>query len=226
MIMASYISSGELLYTVIVPVYNEAENVRKFMLTLRKHAKDILVVDDGSSDGSAGIAKSTGVRVIEHGSNMGKGAAVLTGIKAAKTEDIILIDGDGQFSPSEIPLFIKKLKECDLVLGNRFHEGLEMPFHRLVANKLLKFLLSRNFGAGDPLIGFRALKRSKFLELHEKGFEHDLEMIFLAREKGLKVCEVPVSVTYKIKKSSSLSGVMKKFFYYAKLLYYALRRAY
>lgn len=226
MIMVSYISSGELLYTAIVPVYNEAENVRKFMLVLRKHAEDILAVDDGSSDGSAEIVKSTGVRVIRHSSNMGKGAAVLTGIKAARTEDIILIDGDGQFSPSEIPLFTEKLKECDLVLGNRFHEGLEMPFHRLVANKLLKFLLSRTLGINDPLIGFRALKRSKFLKLHENGFEHDLEMIFLAREKGLKVCEVPVSVSYKIKKSSSPAGVMRKFFYYAKLLYYALRRAY
>jgi len=214
------------LYTVVVPVYNEAENLQKFLTTLKKYTKEILIVDDGSTDGSAEVAKSAGMHVIMHNSNMGKGAAVITGIKAAKNEDIILIDGDGQFSPVEIPLFVKKLKECDLVLGNRFHEGLDMPFYRLVANKLLKFLLSRTLDVNDPLIGFRALKRSKFLKLHENGFEHDLEMIFLAREKCSKVCEVPVSVSYKIKKSSSLAGVIKKIFYYAKLLYYALRRAY
>lgn len=211
------------LYTVVVPVYNEAEDLERFLKDLRRYARNIIVVDDGSTDRTAEIAQSLGVHVFSHPCNRGKGAAVMTGLRKAKTEDVILIDGDGQFFPIEITAFVKKLKECDLVLGNRFKEGLQMPFHRLVANKLLKLLLP-GINVSDPLTGFRALKRSKFLNLRENGFEHDLEMILLARRRNLKICEVPVSVTYKTGKKPSFTGLIRKISAYTRLVLYSIKR--
>jgi glycosyltransferase involved in cell wall biosynthesis len=212
------------MYTVIVPIYNEACNIKKFLLELKKYTKSILVVDDGSTDGSAEIARSLEVRVLQHSHNIGKGAAVLTGLRNARTEFVILIDGDGQFSPSEISLFSKRINECDLILGNRFHKDLEMPLHRFLANKLLKLSLPAYISVEDPLVGFRALRRSKFLDMKEKGFEQDIEMIISAIRKDLKVCEVPVSVTYKVRKSNSIKHTTGKMTTFAKLLLYALKQ--
>ena len=224
MIMDSSIYLGDTVYTVVVPVHNEAPDLEKFLLELKKYAKNILVVDDGSNDGSAEIAKSLKIRVLQHSHNMGKGAAVLTGLRNARTEFIILIDGDGQFSPSEIPLFIKKINKYDLILGSRFHKGLEMPLHRFLANKLLRLFLPAYISVEDPLTGFRALRRSKFLDMREKGFENDIEMIISARRKGLKVSEVPVSVTYKVRKSNSINHIKGKITAFAKLLPYAIKQ--
>ncbi|NYZ78540.1 glycosyltransferase family 2 protein [Candidatus Micrarchaeota archaeon] len=211
------------MFTVIVPAYNEEKNLGEFLGKLTKKAKCIIVVDDGSTDKTYSIAKKFKVRVIRHKSNMGKSQAVATGIKTAKTEDLVLIDGDDQLSPDYIPAFVDELKRCDLVIGNRFLAGVKFPFHRLLANFLMAKLVSLRISeVGDPLNGLRAFRRSKFTDLGGDGFKADLEMLFKAKKKGLRICELPVSADYSIQKQLNLADYVTKGFRYFQILLQAI----
>lgn len=207
------------MFTVVVPAYNEEENIGKFLKELTKKAKNIIVVDDGSTDGTYSIAKKFKVKLIRHRCNMGKSQAVITGIKAARSDAVVLIDGDNQLSPRYIPDFVKKLEECDLVIGNRFLKSSQMPLHRLIANLTMAKLVSMKIPeAGDPLNGLRALRKSKFKGLESEGFGIDLEMLFMAKRKNLTICQLPVTADYSIQKGMSLPDYAKKTFRYAQLL--------
>lgn len=211
------------MFTVIVPAYNEEKNLGKFLERLTKKAKRIIVVDDGSTDKTYSIAKKFKVRVIKHYKNMGKSQAVATGIKAARTEYLVLIDGDDQFSPEYLPAFVDRLKSCDLVVGNRFLAGAKFPFHRFLANLLIAKLISLKIPeVGDPLNGLRAFKRSKFKDLGGDGFKVDLDMLFKAKKKKLKICELPVVADYSIEKPISLPDYAKKGFRYFQILLQAV----
>jgi glycosyltransferase involved in cell wall biosynthesis len=211
------------MFTVIVPVYNEEKNLGEFLGKLTKKAERIIVVDDGSTDKTYSIAKKFKVKVVRHGRNMGKSQAVATGIKAAGTEYLVLIDGDDQFSPEYIPLFVDRLKKCDLVVGNRFLAGVKFPFHRLLANMLMAKLVRLKIPeVGDSLNGFRAFKKSKFRDLGGDGFKADLDMLFKAKKKKLKICELPVFADYSIQKDMSLLDFARKGLGYARLLPYVM----
>jgi glycosyltransferase involved in cell wall biosynthesis len=211
------------MFTVVVPVYNEEKNLGEFLGKLTKKAERIIVVDDGSTDRTFAIAKKFRVRVIRHKSNMGKSQAVITGLKAARTEAVVLIDGDNQFSPEYIPAFVGELEKCDLVVGNRFLAGVKFPFSRLLANLLIERLISLKIpDVGDPLNGMRALRRSKFKDLEGNGFGVDLDMLFKARKKHLRIRQLPVVVDYSIQKEMSLPDYIKKTFRYAQILMQSL----
>lgn len=211
------------MFTVVVPVYNEEKNLGEFLEKLTKKAERIIVVDDGSTDRTSAIAKKFKVRVIRHKSNMGKSQAVITGLKAAKTEAVVLIDGDNQFSPECIPAFVRELEKCDLVVGNRFLAGVKFPFSRLLANLLIVRLISLRIpDVGDPLNGMRALRRSKFKDLRGNGFGVDLDMLFKARKKHLRIRQLPVAVDYSIQKEMNLPDYIKKTFRYAQILMQSL----
>ncbi len=199
------------MFTVVVPAYNEEENIGKFLEKLTKKAKHIIVVDDGSTDATYSIAKKFKVKVIHHGRNMGKSQAVVTGMRAAKTEEVVLIDGDNQLSPEYIPAFVDELKRCDLVIGNRFLKNSKIPLHRLIANLVIvKFVSLKIPEAGDPLNGLRALRKSKFKGLEGEGFKIDLEMLFMAKRMNLRICQLPVTADYSIQKEMSLPDYAKK----------------
>jgi glycosyltransferase involved in cell wall biosynthesis len=211
------------MFTVIVPVYNEERNIEKFLKELTKEAKDVILVDDGSTDKTYSIAKKFKVRIIRHKHNMGKSQAVLTGLKAARNEAVVLIDGDNQLSPKYIPAFVKELERCDLVIGNRFLAGVKFPLSRLLANLLIVKLVSQKIPeVGDPLNGLRALRRSKFKGLEGDGFKIDLDMLFRAKKKNLRIYELPVTADYSIQKGMSPSDYVKKTFRYAQILLQAL----
>jgi dolichol-phosphate mannosyltransferase len=211
------------MFTVIVPVYNEEKNLGEFLGKLTKKAKRIIVVDDGSTDATCSIAKKFKVKVIQHKSNMGKSQAVITGLKAARTEAVVLIDGDNQFSPKYIPAFLRELERCDLVIGNRFLAGVKFPFNRLIANLLIVKIISFKIPeVGDPLNGFRALRRSKFKDLKGSGFEVDLDMLFKARKKNLRIRQLPVIVDYSIQKQISPSDYIKRAFRYLQVFLQSL----
>lgn len=211
------------MFTVIVPVHNEEKNIGEFLEKLIKKAEDIIVVDDGSTDSTYSIAKTFNVRVIRHKKNMGKGQAVITGLKFAKNEEVVLMDGDGQLSPQFIPIFVNKLEKCDFVIGNRFVKKQFIPLHRLIANKLISLLLKNRIGAEDPLCGFKAFKRTFFVDLKEKEFTIDLEMIFTAVDKRLKICEIPISVNYYRGRRSKTTGLLRGITVYSTILLYALK---
>lgn len=209
-------------YTVIVPAYNEERNIGKLLGKLTSITKNVIVVDDGSTDKTYEVARRFGVKVIRHKKNRGKTQAVITGLKAARSEGVVLIDGDNQLSPEYIPLFVKELGKCDLVIGNRFLAGAKFPFHKLLANLLIAKLVSlKVHEVGDPLNGLRAFRRSKFLDLRGDGFAVDLDMVFKAKRKNLRICQLPVSADYSIQKETSFLNYVKKAFLYLRLLFQA-----
>ncbi|MEM3556159.1 MAG: glycosyltransferase family 2 protein [Candidatus Micrarchaeia archaeon] len=208
-------------YTVIVPAYNEEKTLPSLLKSLRRVARRIIVVDDGSTDRTYETARKFGVSVIKHERNFGKGYAVASALKECKTDFVVLIDADGQHLPSEIPLLLKKLRKCDLVIGNRFAKKQHIPFHRLVANKLLSVLLKSSTGVSDPLCGFRAFRKEKFSNLREREFNIELEILFKAVDSGLTICEVPITVKYP-SRNSKTAGLLGGAIVYLKLLLYAV----
>ena len=128
----------------IIPIHNEERNIGEVISKCKKHVKNVVVVDDGSTDKSHNIAKNSGAIVLRHIVNLGKGAALKTGCdyavrnmtrntkKSAKNNEknpniLIFIDGDGQHDADMIPVFTEKLKDCDIAIGvRRFNK--KMPF--------------------------------------------------------------------------------------------------
>lgn len=109
-------------FYVIVPAYNEGKRIDAVIKLIKKYAKNIIVVDDGSKDNTYDIAKRTGVDVLKHIINLGKGAALKTGCDYAIKEGarkIVVMDADGQHDPSEIPYFLSYLDKVDIVFGYR-----------------------------------------------------------------------------------------------------------
>ncbi|MEM3030235.1 MAG: glycosyltransferase family 2 protein [Candidatus Micrarchaeia archaeon] len=214
-------------YTVVIPAYNESANLPLLLERLRKVTRNVIIVDDGSTDRTAKIGKRFGFRVVRHWRNLGKGAAVRSGLRTAPTEKIVLMDGDNQHSPYEIPALLQKLNGADLVVGDRFARRAALPLHRRLANALIRAIVGlRAPHVRDPLCGFRALRKNR-VRFEEDGFDADLGMLFNALESGLRVESTPVSVSYAIEpksasKTSSLFTGVKE---YAGLLACALRWA-
>lgn len=134
-------------YSIVIPVYNEAENIANVLSEMPKGA-EIIVVDDGSTDRSARIAKRY-AKVIRHGSNRGYGAALKTGIKAAKNDIIITADGDGSYEVKDIPKLVKELRGCDMVIGKREGSVFNENFGRKIGKKIL--VLFGNFLTGKKI---------------------------------------------------------------------------
>ena len=209
-------------YTLIIPAYNEERNLPSLLRAARRIAKRIIVVDDGSTDRTSEVAREVGVTVVEHKRNFGKGCAVISALNNCRTDFVVLMDADGQHLPSEIPLFLKKLRKCDVVIGNRFARKQHIPFHRWLANKIIALLTKSRTGVNDPLCGFRAFRRKSLPELKEQGFNIELEILFKAVESRLTICEVPITVKYNGVRKSKTAGLLRGAAVYAKLLLYTL----
>lgn len=190
---------------VAMPAYNEERFIGTLVLKARKYAARVIVVDDGSTDSTAEISGMAGAFVIKHTENQGKGAAVqsiLTEVKKEMPDVLILLDADGQHNPDEIPRLVKAVLDgSDLVIGSRQLVKKSIPSYRRVGQKVLLFstrFLTRK-KITDSESGFRAFSRRAIdeLELSQKGFAVESEMIAVAEEKNLKVTEVPITVQYK-----------------------------
>ena len=199
---------------VAMPAYNEETYIGTMVLKARKYADRVIVVDDGSTDGTAEISGLAGASIIRHPENKGKGAAIqsiLDEVKKDIPDVLILLDADSQHNPDEIPRLIKAVLDgCDLVIGSRELVKRDIPSYRRVGQKVLLYLtrfLTRN-KITDSESGFRAFSRRAIaeLELTQKGFAVESEMIAVAEEKNLKITEVPISVKY-TKDSSTLNPV-------------------
>lgn len=205
--------------TIVIPAYNEAENLTPLCEKLKRMNARVVLVDDGSTDRTGKIAKRFGFKVVRHLTNKGKGAAMKSGVEAAETEKIVLMDADNQHDAGEILALVKALDDADLVVGDRFANSPKLPVHRSVANNLIRSVLKAKTKVNDPLCGFRAFRKSK-LDFEHEGFVADVEMIFNAVEKGLRVTQAPVTVNYDIaqKSSSKTSNVVSGAIEYSKLL--------
>ena len=199
---------------VAMPAYNEERYIGTLVLKARKYTDEVMVIDDGSIDGTAEISRLAGAKVISHSKNKGKGVAVqsiLGEVKKKIPDVLVLLDADSQHNPDEIPRLIKPVLEgYDLVIGSRKDTKKSIPFYRRIGQKILLHstrILARN-RISDSESGFRAFSRRAIaeLKLSQKGFAIESEMIADAEEKGLKITEVPISVKY-TKDGSTLNPI-------------------
>ena len=190
----------------VIPAYNEEDTIGSMVLTTRLHVTHVIVVDDGSHDRTAEVARLAGADVITLPENVGKAAAVMQGLNEARTFSpaaVVVLDGDGQHSARDIPIILDPVLtgSADLVIGSRFlNGGNAIPPYRQVGQKTLDFVT--NFGSPvkttDSQSGFRALgtRALAHLDFPSEGYniESDMFSHFVAR--GLTVTEVPITVKY------------------------------
>ena len=172
---------------IVVPVYNEGPVVRNVIKEIKKQGyKHLIVIDDGSSDNTASEVGKEKVTLLQHAINRGKGAAVKTGIEAAKilgAKYVVTIDGDGQHEPKDIHLLVQKLKNrYDVVLGSRFlKRNNTIPFSRLLGNYIGNVFTWVFYGiwVNDSQSGFRAYSKNaiSFIKTMNDKYEYDSEVI-------------------------------------------------
>jgi len=187
-----------------VPAYNEARYIGSVVLQAKQYADEVIVVDDGSADNTSKVAELAGATVIRRDENRGKGAAIQSILAEARKRNpdaLVLLDADSQHNPNEIPILIKPISEgFDLVIGSREAQKEKTPAYRRIGQKVLlrsTRMLSKS-SISDSESGFRALSQKAIngLELKEKGFAVETEMIARAADKGFKITEVPISNIY------------------------------
>jgi glycosyltransferase involved in cell wall biosynthesis len=190
-----------------LPAYNEEVGIGSVTLTCQRYADEVIVVDDGSTDRTATVAKEAGATVIEHDTNRGKGAAVrtlLAHMEGMDADVFVMLDSDGQHSPDEVPQVIEPILtgDADLIIGSRYLApgDSETPLYRRFGQRVLDYLtLGRQVGElTDTQSGFRALSRTAVerLELTTDQMGIETEMTNRALREGLDVQEVPISVRY------------------------------
>jgi glycosyltransferase involved in cell wall biosynthesis len=189
-----------------IPCFNEERCIGSVVLKTKKFVSSVVVIDDGSGDATAEVAAEAGATVCKHDRNRGYGAAVRNALSKGRelgADVLVILDGDGQHDPGDIPRLIKPLLdgEADVVVGSRFlQKGKKPPFYRRLGQRVLTSIT--NLGSGQKLSdsqsGFRAYsgKALKELNLAENGMSVSSEMQFAISKAGLKLAEVPIDVSY------------------------------
>lgn len=206
---------------IYLPTFNEAENIQKVLSSLPRQLDRIdsiqyLVVDDGSTDNTAALARSCGAQVISHGRNRGVGAAFQSAVQYAlenKADVLVGIDADGQFDSREIPDLIRPILdgEAQLVIGNRFSSGMpkNMPRIKYWGNQVVAKLISSisNQTFTDVSCGFRAFSREALFRLNIFAqFTYTHETILSMAYQGQRVVEHPITVMYHPGRKSRVAG--------------------
>ena len=218
--------SGKIL--VVIPAYNEEASICNVIDEVRKHLPeaDILVVNDGSLDSTSSEASSKGVSILDLPYNLGIGGAVQTGCLYALKhgyEFVLRLDGDGQHHPREIPKIISPLLEgkADIVIGSRFlsKEGYKSTFLRRMGIRFFSLVIRLITGGNikDPTSGFNGMNR-KGIELISYKYSSDypeVEVLIVARRRGLRIIEVPVMMKKREKGKSSID--------YLEAIYYMIK---
>jgi glycosyltransferase involved in cell wall biosynthesis len=190
--------------SIIIPAYNEADNLAKLLgkiRTLRLPQTEIIVVDDGSTDRTADVALNAGASVVRHPYNIGNGAAVKSGIRAARGKLILLMDGDGQHQPEDIPKLLAEAENYHMIVGAR-SKGSKTRFHRNIANLAYNVLASyvTQFRVKDLTSGFRILTRFdalRFIDLLPNTFSYPTTLTLAFLRSGLTVKYVPIQTLYR-----------------------------
>jgi len=200
---------SDLTVTILMPCLNEAETlafcVRQAVTALRDNnvAGEVLVADNGSTDGSQKIATDEGARVVNVPTR-GYGAALIAGIEAARGKYILMADADASYHFEHLPRFLPKLDEgYDLVMGNRFSGSIEPgampPLHRYLGNPVLSSIgrIFFRIPVRDFHCGLRAFRRDPILALNLRttGMEFASEMVVKSSLAGLRMTEVPTTLS-------------------------------
>jgi len=188
----------------LIPAYNEAQRIAPVINGAAAHLQ-VLVIDDGSQDGTAQVAEENGAKVIQQIPNQGKGAALRRGFQVALVsgyEAVITIDADGQHDPGEIPGFMSLFEDQkpDLIIGKRDFN--QIPPVRRLANSLGRWSFS--WAVGQPIpdnqSGYRLLSGRMMegvLDSQESGFEFEVEMIVTCILRGYALAWVPIKTIYR-----------------------------
>ena len=208
---------------IAIPAFNEERVIQDVIKEIQDAGyKNIIVVDDGSTDKTQEKAKSAGAIAIRHKINRGKGAATKTGIEAAKlleADIIVTMDGDGQHDPKDIEKLTEPIiqNHCDVVLGTRLKDTEGMPWYKIIANHVGNFFTWFLFGlwVTDSQSGFRAYSKHATEVINTKGdrYEYESEIIREIYIYKLKFKEVPIAVRYteysmgKVHKQGLVNGI-------------------
>jgi dolichol-phosphate mannosyltransferase len=202
-----------------LPVFNEAAHVNRVLDEVLRYSPEVLVVDDGSSDGtSALLAARNDVRVVSHPQNMGYGAALRTAFDYAIEHDfdvVVTIDCDGQHEPKRIPRFVAACDKADIVSGSRYLKKYAgdsaPPAQRRRLNQRVSAELCRRIGlkVTDAFCGFKAYRVSalRAFDVRENGYGMPLELWVQAVAAGLSIIELPVPLIY-LDEKRSFGGVL------------------
>lgn len=194
---------------VIVPAYREAARIGAVVGRIRQHGY-VLVVDDGSDDGTAAAAEAAGAEVIRHGTNRGKGVALNTGFQYARERGfdiVITMDGDGQHDPDDIPAFLSAYARTGdaVIIGNRMDCPVNMPFVRRMTNRFMSWLLSRQMGqqVPDSQSGFRLYGAAALPHLTAESARYaaESEVLLALARRGVRIGAVPIRVIYRDERS-------------------------
>ncbi len=218
-------------FLIIIPAYNEAENIPSLVEEIRKYfsTADILIVDDGSSDGTRDVARASNVKVISLPFNLGYGDALQTGYKYALRNGydfVVQMDGDGQHDPAYIKSLLDRVMddEADIALGSRFlgeSQVYKMGVLRRIGSIFFSIIASMITGQRitDPTSGFQAMNRKVFSfyasDIYPSDFP-DADVIILSRFYGFRIKEIQVRMRESKGKKSMHSG-LKPIYYVFKM---------
>lgn len=200
-------------YIVLIPVYNEEKTIRSVVEGVLTITKDVLVIDDGSSDSTLSKIESLDIPIIKQ-FHRGKGAAIRAGFGYAierSYEWVITIDGDGQHDWREIPKFIDAMtnRTGDIIVGSRMTDTSTMPLLRLVINRVMSTIISRIVARRipDSQCGFKAIKVEvlKDINLTTSNYDTESEILIKAGKRDYTILSIPIKTIY----NGSDSGINK-----------------
>ncbi len=191
-----------------LPVYNEAGYVHSVLNQVVQYAENVLVVDDGSTDGTPELlAQRSDIHVVRHPKNRGYGAALVSAFQFAienNYQTLVTLDCDGQHQPKRIPRFVQACKNADIVSGSRYRKRYpgdsEPPAERMMINRQITSEINALLGLclTDTFCGFKAYRVAalKQLEIQDTGYAMPLELWVQAAMLGMRIIEIPVPLIY------------------------------
>jgi len=208
-------SKGDVRILVCIPAFNEAKTIAEVIMKSKKYADTVIVYDDGSTDDTYEVANSAGATVIRNPENKGYGVAIRSLFQAAKEQNadiMVTLDSDGQHNPDQIPQLIEPLlkQRIDMVIGSRFldsNDKEKVPRYRSFGIKTITKLTQAASYSGitDSQSGFRAYNKNALskINLFEDGMAVSIEILLRAKEKKLLTTEVPITINYDVKDTST-----------------------